>query len=150
MAKRRTQYKTDDKDRVPWIQHWHKLIKDMQKSLPDVDIPVNLMDEPRLLVPWDKVNEYMKVSDANKHLNPVAEVVTAFTGLAAFDADESNTDGWEHYDPQWRSGPYWDLVWEACPPDSPAANASTPINLLEHTLLPEGYPEHPYQGYVSN
>jgi hypothetical protein len=143
---------TDDgnKGRVPWLPLWHGLVAEMQKELPDVDIPVNLMDESRLLVPWETINEYMSKSRHNQNMTPAAEVISNYTGLAAFDHDEKRAEGLEHYDPQWRGGPYWDMVRDACPPNSPAREAATIKDLLVPTKFPEGYPEFSYQGYVSN
>lgn len=143
---------TDDgaKGRVPWLQLWHGLVQEMQEELPDVDIPVNVMDESRLLVPWEEINRYVDSSRPSRDLTPFAEVIANYTGLAIFDGDENRTQGLEPYDPQWKGGPYWDMVRNACPPDSAARNTTTLTDLIQPTLFPEGYPEHSYQGYVSN
>ncbi|QDS69583.1 hypothetical protein FKW77_008320 [Venturia effusa] len=143
---------TDDGSpgRVPWMQLWHGLVQEMQDELPDVDVPVNVMDESRLLVPWEEINRYMNNSRPSGALIPADEVVVNFTGLATFDADANRTDGLEPYDPQWKGAPYWDMVRDACPPDSPGRNTTTLTDLKTPTLFPEGYPKHSYQGYVSN
>lgn len=136
--------------RVPWLPLWHGLIQEMQEELPDVDVPINVMDESRLLVPWEEINELMQKSRPSKSLTPADEVITLYTGLATFDADANRTEGLKPYDPQWRGGPYWDMVRDACPPDSPARNATTLDDLTAPIPFSEGYPEQSYQGYVSN
>jgi len=141
-------YTTDGQRRVPWLPLWHGLVEELQDSLPDVDIPVNMMDESRLLVPWEDINRYMNISLSSKSLTPVAQVVTAYTGLAAFDAEDAHSD--DPYDPQWRGGQYWELAKLGCSPDSPSRDESSPSNWEEPTLFPPGYPANSASGYVSN
>jgi hypothetical protein len=43
-----------------WARIWLDLIKTIEEYLPDLDIALNPMDEPRLIVPWEIINEYMK------------------------------------------------------------------------------------------
>ncbi|KAF2433526.1 hypothetical protein EJ08DRAFT_57944 [Tothia fuscella] len=141
-------FTTDDKKRVPWIQLWHGLVKEIAKDLPDVDMPVNMMDESRLLVPWEDINEYMKIATASRNLRPASEVITNFTGLVAFDAAWETSD--EPYDPQFKGGHYWDLARQACPPGSPSRNETSPSDWAEHPFFPAGYPENSHHGFVQN
>jgi hypothetical protein len=141
-------FTTDDKKRVPWIQLWHDLVGEMQEHIPDVDIPVNMMDESRLLVPWEDINAYMTMANALKSTPPVVDVISTFTGLAAFDVEDEHSD--LSYDPQWSGGPYWDLARKGCSPDSPSRNETLPSNWLEPIALPQGYPMNSEHGYVSN
>jgi hypothetical protein len=141
-------YTTDDKKRVPWIQLWHGLVAEIEGSLPDVDIPVNMMDESRLLVPWEDINAYMNMSNALKKLTPAKDVISNFTGLAAFDIEDEHSD--LPFDPQWTGGQYWELARQACSPNSPSRNETSPSNWLDPTTLPQGYPTNSEHGYVSN
>lgn len=43
-----------------WTVIWLDLIKTIEHLLPDMDIALNAMDEPRLVVPWEDIDEYMK------------------------------------------------------------------------------------------
>lgn len=43
-----------------WTKIWLKMIKTIDHLLPDMDIALNAMDEPRLVVPWEDMAAYMK------------------------------------------------------------------------------------------
>ncbi|KAJ3475255.1 hypothetical protein NLG97_g9525 [Lecanicillium saksenae] len=45
-----------DKDRVPWQQLWGGLVGEFAEHMPDVDMPINMMDEPRIIVPHQKIS----------------------------------------------------------------------------------------------
>jgi hypothetical protein len=141
-------FKTDGKKRVPWIQLWHGLIEELQDELPDVDVPVNMMDESRLIVPWEEMDEYMKKSELKRFLMDPAEVVTNFTGLTKFDAEELGLD--MHYDPQFAGGQYWELAKLGCHPNSTSRNAPAWFPLEEFTPFPRGQPQNSSNGFVSN
>lgn len=44
----------------PWTQIWLNMTKTVEHLLPDMDIALNAMDEPRLVVPWEDINRYVK------------------------------------------------------------------------------------------
>ncbi len=44
-----------------WTQIWLELIKTIEHLLPDWTWPLNAMDEPRLVVPWEQMDDYMAV-----------------------------------------------------------------------------------------
>ena len=46
----------------PWTVTWLNMTKSIEHLLPDMDIALNAMDEPRLVVPWEKINEYMETA----------------------------------------------------------------------------------------
>lgn len=152
----------------PWMNLWEDLIKTIQEHLPDMDVPINVMDESRLLVPWETINDYM--GEVHRTMLPVQAVVSEYTGFKNF---QDNTT----FDWQWLGNritypetdehpasegprPYWSLVRPACPPDSPAR--TTPFfqdiwnwdhQRPEHAaaeLLPTTFPRHTHHGYVQN
>lgn len=43
-----------------WTVIWLNLIKTIEHLLPDMDLALNAMDEPRLVVPWEDIEGYMK------------------------------------------------------------------------------------------
>jgi hypothetical protein len=43
-----------------WTQIWLDLVRTIQDFLPDMDLALNALDEPRLAVPWEKIDGYMK------------------------------------------------------------------------------------------
>lgn len=65
-----------------WTQIWLSLIQTLEHLLPDMDIALNAMDEPRLVVPWEKMNEYMDKASTRQGMVPAKEAVTTFEKLA--------------------------------------------------------------------
>lgn len=64
-----------------WTQIWLKMIKTIEHLLPDMDIALNAMDEPRLVVPWENVTSYMETAERSRKLTPVRDVVSTFQRL---------------------------------------------------------------------
>ena len=64
-----------------WTEIWLNLTKTIEHMLPDMSLALNAMDEPRIVAPWEKVNEYMELERASRSLAPVNEVVSEFQRL---------------------------------------------------------------------
>lgn len=135
---------------VPWLQLWTDLINEVAKYLPDVDMPINYMDESRLLVPWEKINDLVEEARIWRKVTPLEEVVTEYKGLAWMNRDKELRP----YDPQWitnDSPRYWDLVRATCHPDSPSRNVSALTDFSLPPAFPEGWdPDYSENGYVKN
>jgi len=53
-----------------WTQIWLNLTQTIEHLLPDMDIALNAMDEPRIVLPWEKIDKYMEVvSDFSRLTN---------------------------------------------------------------------------------
>lgn len=65
-----------------WTQIWLNMIKSIEELLPDMDLALNAMDEPRLVVPWEEINEYMTKAQKMRKMPHARDVVTAFQKLA--------------------------------------------------------------------
>lgn len=63
-----------------WTQIWLTLIQTIETLLPDMDLALNAMDEPRLVVPWEDMRVIMKNRAPKKMDNP-KDVVTKFQYL---------------------------------------------------------------------
>lgn len=63
-----------------WIPTWKDMIQSVAAHLPDMDIAMNTMDESRLLVPWEKMNEYVEVEQKGRKLPPPEEMNQTYTG----------------------------------------------------------------------
>ena len=61
-----------------WTQIWLKMFKTIEHLLPDMDVALNAMDEPRLVVPWEEVATYMQKAERTRKLTPVDKVVSTF------------------------------------------------------------------------
>lgn len=140
--------------------------------LPDMDIALNLMDQPRVVVPWEELQEMLKVEESTRTL-AVDEIQDNFTkdmsnfwvpSEAVPDTSWSHTLGasWVYNDlkipeagnddpPEWGwfsySGQqYMDLCSKACPPESYARNPNS-TTLYRQT---EQKYKHKLGGLVTN
>lgn len=66
-----------------WTQIWLNLIKTIEHLLPDMDIALNAMDEPRMVVPWEDMNAYMNKASASRNMVPAKDVINEFEHLKA-------------------------------------------------------------------
>lgn len=101
-----------------WTQIWLDMIQTIEHLLPDMDIALNAMDEPRLVVPWEDINAYMKKEKQSRILNPAKSIVNEFQKLPppvkhedksihTVDKDWEDTSRTNHsLSPQGRHGEY--------------------------------------------
>ena len=64
-----------------WTTIWQELLQSIAHLLPDVDVALNSMDEPRLVVPWEDIDGYMKKAAKTFKLSDVETVVSEFQRL---------------------------------------------------------------------
>lgn len=70
-----------------WTQIWLNLTQTIEAHLPDMDLALNAMDEPRLVVPWEDINHYMEAERASRTMPPPEEVISQYGGLSRADQD---------------------------------------------------------------
>ncbi|KAH6654811.1 glycosyltransferase family 90 protein [Truncatella angustata] len=139
----------DGEDRVPWLGLWASLIAEAAEFLPDVDMPINYMDETRVLVKWEEINELVKASELNKKITPPTETIQDFKGL-------DDLDIWSAYasNPEWitKGAPkYWNLTRLACAPESPARNTPALEDYSQRPIFPSDWnPSYSQNGFVKN
>lgn len=132
-----------------WTKIWLDMLQTIAHLLPDMDLPLNPMDEPRLVVPWEEIDQYMAHQKKSRILAPKDKVKTNFTFnhlLADYEGDIPLKDKhWEN------TKPYWSIAVRGCHPESLARKAprttdfdNTPIISMDHAGL------HTLNGYVSN
>ncbi|KAJ5301710.1 hypothetical protein PENANT_c002G04868 [Penicillium antarcticum] len=100
-------------------------IKRIAKFLPDMDIALNVMDQPRVMVTYNDTQEYLRTEALSRSLP--SDALDQFTlGMDYLYGKDSTIEGVE---PEWFSiagRPYMSFANESCPPGSPArANIST-------------------------
>lgn len=79
-----------------WTQIWLDLIRTIQHLLPDMVIALNAMDEPRLVVPWEDMERYMKLALKTRKMADAKQVVSGFQKLPEHDKDAVTEDkAWE-------------------------------------------------------
>jgi hypothetical protein len=138
----------DVEGRVPWLQLWTDLVKEFAEHLPDVDMPINYMDEPRLLVPYDEIAKLVQTAQETREMPKPDNVTSEFLGLATLDAAKPKP-----YDPKW-SGPsskYWDLAVKTCGEKTPAHGVKAVTKFSESAEFPKDWaPDYAYMGFVKN
>lgn len=142
-------FETDDPNRQPWIQLWTALVQEMMPHLPDLDMVVNVMDETRMLAPWEDINKYVAAERATRKLIDPAGATSAYSGLADVDGAAEKSA----YDPGWITGDaprYWDHLRMACPPGSPGRDVAALASFDVPVEYPREPPPYTYKGFVQN
>ncbi|KAG5938728.1 hypothetical protein E4U53_007947 [Claviceps sorghi] len=133
---------------VPWLQLWTGLVEEMAQFLPDVDMPINYMDESRVLVPFDQVAKLVHQEAKERRMVDVQNATTKYRGLLHVDAASPDL-----YDPKWY-GPgeqYWNLFVRTCGPDTPAYGVQQLTDWSGPAQFPDNYtPGYSYKGYIQN
>jgi hypothetical protein len=132
-----------------WTLIWLDMIRSIEHMVPDLDMPLNAMDEPRLVVPWEDINGYMIKGAESRKLWSAKEVVSDFQKLPTAGRHDRNVripfKRWE------KTSPYWPIASRGCPPDSPARQAPLKDSFNEVPKIDISNAEpHSYAGYVSN
>lgn len=81
-----------------WIKIWLSMIKTVEHLLPDMELAVSPMDEPRLVVPWEDMDVYMKKAAKTRRIADVRSVVSDFSTPEASGEEHSDMPPahWEH------------------------------------------------------
>lgn len=133
---------TESTDEWRFVDAYFDMLKEIEDRLPDVDIPINEMDESRVLVPWEDINELISCSEKTKDLSKLPSV-TAFSNLN--DPSETlNSQEWLH------EGPYWNIARNGCHSDSPGRSADIDTDFSTPPQFPPRWPSLTHQGFVSN
>ena len=64
-----------------WTTVWLDLIKTIEHLLPDMDMALNAMDEPRLVVPFEDIDRYMQKAAKTVKLPTAKDVIMEFQQL---------------------------------------------------------------------
>lgn len=111
------------------------LINKFVKYLPDMDIAMNRLDQPRVVVPWDDMQALLEKEKESRRTPP--ETIDEFsTNMEGFLDTTSEDEPQEKEDPQWYSHAgkqYMEVASTACPPESPARQNSTDITQADST-----------------
>lgn len=132
-----------------WTQIWLNMTKTIEKYLPDMDIALNAMDEPRLVVPFEDMAGYMEKEKKTRSLWPPKQVISEFDTLPSvkqgFKKPSTIKKHWESTEP------YWLIARRGCHPES-LARTVKPQKTFDKTpeFVPANAAPHQYQGFVSN
>ena len=129
----------------PFMDSYFNLIQQIAGLLPNIDIPINHMDEPRVLVPWDSVSKAMKAFGSSLGQQNLARAPrhNTFTNISW----SSTTADHVSFVTQ---APYWDLAKQACSPSTEAHVLEIDSDFSTPPVFPQAYPYGTHQGYVQN
>ncbi|AEO60268.1 glycosyltransferase family 90 protein [Thermothelomyces thermophilus ATCC 42464] len=133
-----------------WTQIWLTLIQTIEHLLPDMDLALNPMDEPRVVASWEDVNEYLREAAKTKTMANPKEVVSNFGKLPP--VEQAPPDQEQMPPVIWESDKhYWRIVRRGCPPDSPAREAEVITDFDQTPAIADPFSlAHMRDGYVAN
>ncbi|KAL6703641.1 hypothetical protein ACN47E_009501 [Coniothyrium glycines] len=127
---------------------WLEAVQNMEHLLPDLRMAVNVMDEGRVVVPWEDIDEYMGEERRTRRLIPAADTISKFQQVNEAAVDQSSQHLYAFLDPDKRR--FWDVVRLGCPPQAPARYRAAATSFRGPPLLPPHWPTRSLQGYVTN
>lgn len=83
-----------------WTEIWYNLTATIEHLLPDMDIPVNPMDEPRIVAPWEDIAKYMEIEKKTRFIHPTSQVIQHFQKLPPPDQGDEDV---QMRDVQWQT-----------------------------------------------
>jgi Glycosyl transferase family 90 len=127
-----------------WFWHtiWAQMIGTVSEYLPDMVIPCNAMDEPRLIVPWETINNYVEVEQSSRHMMAAENTTDVYHNWHKDDADKSV----KATEVIWKDSSSISLVRQACDPESHIRLSNGVSEGLENGTVPG----HMSDGFVVN
>ncbi|KAF3931276.1 hypothetical protein ABW20_dc0109345 [Dactylellina cionopaga] len=135
-----------------------KMLTVIAPYLPDLDIAMNFLDEPRVVAPWEEVqakllieerdrsqpsealNEFSKMDwDAGKLISPRTDDRKVVTVIKVPEKRQMDLGFFSH-----AGKPYMDLAAKACPPESPARRPEIDTKQVEDMY------RDPVSGFIRN
>ncbi|TVY83473.1 Beta-1,2-xylosyltransferase [Lachnellula suecica] len=113
------------------IETMAQMIEPFVKNLPDMDVAMNRLDQPRVVVPFDDMQKLLAAEAAGRRVTPdaAAEWTLNMTGLF-----KENDTAPVITDPGWfpaHGAQYMNIAKEACPPESHARDDTTSLSSAE-------------------
>ncbi|KAL2131699.1 hypothetical protein VTI74DRAFT_4718 [Chaetomium olivicolor] len=127
-----------------WTQIWLEMVQQVEHMLPDMDLALNPMDEPRVVVEWEEVSALVKRAAKAKKMGEVGKVVEEWGELGEYGEGEGETE-WEH------EKHYWPIARRGCPPSSAARKAPVVTDFDRTPFIADPFSlPHMRDGYVAN
>ncbi|SZF02480.1 unnamed protein product [Blumeria hordei] len=105
------------------METFSEMVNQFVKFLPDMDVAMNRLDQPRIIVPWNIMQDFLAKEKKSRNIfsNSSNEWTKHMNGFLQ-EADNSETIYPDFFAAHGKQ--YMDLAREACPPESPARNDS--------------------------
>ncbi|KAK5240324.1 hypothetical protein LTR40_013905, partial [Exophiala xenobiotica] len=99
-----------------WFWHviWANMINEVAHMLPDMIIPLNAMDEPRIMVPFEEISTRLAEASHHRVIIDPERVTNVAEGWS-----EAEEPGQPHSETEWSRSAPLSFARAACPPDSP-------------------------------
>ncbi|KAG5926841.1 hypothetical protein E4U42_002919 [Claviceps africana] len=132
-----------------WTQTWLNMTKTVQHLLPDMDLALNAMDEPRMILPWEEVNEYMKKASKSRKLPRAKSMKNEFR---PWPAPRTKSLRGKVANKNWETDEFfWKIARRGCKPDSLARTTGLQTSFADPPNITMEYAQpHLHKGYVSN
>ncbi|KAK1522680.1 capsular associated protein [Colletotrichum paranaense] len=134
-----------------WTIHWTNMLKTIEHLLPDMDIALNPMDEPRMVVPFEDMEQHLRDAALTEGMPEPKKVMNTFQALPSSkkELDRNVKVKSKHWDKVTKQ--YWLIARRGCPPDSPARLAKTQRTFNHAPAVSTKYAKpHMRDGFVSN
>jgi hypothetical protein len=121
-----------------------EMLQPFVDKLPDMDIAMNRLDQPRVVVPWDDLQALLKKETATRRISPdtATDWTTNMTGFwKVNDTNPIITD--PNFFPA-HGKQYMEIAKEGCPPDSHARDSESTSSSAEALY------KDPNGGFVTN
>jgi hypothetical protein len=138
-------YQGTAKDRM---EAWLDAVKSLEHLLPNMDLAMNVMDESRVIVPWEEIAKHMDIEGQTKKLLPSHQILSHYSSLNVSEEEQRELPRLDWIGPG--GEPYWDIARIGCAPRLPARYKATATNFTGPPPLPPGYPPRSYHGFVKN
>ncbi|KHJ30343.1 putative capsule-associated protein cap1 [Erysiphe necator] len=111
---------------VDWrMEIFSKMVKPFVKFLPDMDVAMNRLDQPRMVVPWDDMQSLLAKENESKRLHEKVEDKWTKNLVGLFNGnDEEHPSAVDLGFFPAHGQQYMNIARESCPPESPARNSS--------------------------
>ncbi|KAG8530489.1 uncharacterized protein KY384_004992 [Bacidia gigantensis] len=105
------------------------LVEKIAKYLPDMDIAMNRLDQPRVVVPWEDMQALLEKELQSRRTPPesVYEFSKNLDGLANLTSEETSQSAENPEWFPWHGKQYMEVASTACPPESPARKPDASI-----------------------
>ncbi|KAF2207209.1 glycosyltransferase family 90 protein, partial [Cercospora zeae-maydis SCOH1-5] len=115
-----------------WTGLWQAAIEALpMEDLPDVDLAVNMDDEPKVFARYEILHEAKAKAEEERRKDfetPLEEIFSEYEQLEDFNEELRNAST-ENVLFEWSNRPatepIWDVIRDICPPDTPGSHATT-------------------------
>jgi len=93
---------------------WGDMIREIATDLPDMDVAINPLDEPRIFVPWAEINALMNAASLQKNRMmslPASKMLIRQPKLVPSTMENKGSHKWI------KKGELWPHVLKTCPPE---------------------------------